>query len=65
MDKFLDKIAHKIDIYGQTLSINVKGKQKITSKLGAICTLFTISIAAAYGIERFIKMMQRSSPTIN
>ena len=60
MNKIFDKVANQIDIFGESIDLNLRGKKKITTKLGAFFTLVTLSLSFAYGYVRFISMINKS-----
>ena len=58
----LDKIATKIDLFGQTVGLNFKGQPAITSKVGALFTVLAMGLSAAYGGAKLYQLVNMKDP---
>ena len=54
--------ARKIDLYGMTMSLNVKGFGSHNTWLGIILSLAHIVIISTYGFSRFMQMFNKENP---
>jgi hypothetical protein len=61
----LNQASAKIDMFGTKVGVNFKGRSTVTSKLGAVITILTISLGVAYLITRIIRLSNRNDPQIN
>ena len=65
MEAVTKSFCNKIDMYGAPITLNFKGKSRITTKVGALFSLFTISMGLAYGYAKITALKNRSNTVIN
>ena len=64
-DRLITNIKDKLDIYATDVkSFNFEGRYSVSSKLGYICTIFTIIIILAYAATKIISDLIGTNPVI-
>jgi hypothetical protein len=64
MEKVVDRLSEKVDVFGLSPSLNVAGKGTYSTKIGALMSLVSLGLSLAYGISCAARLFFKRDPTI-